>query len=71
VRLLYERVHEKDTRFIVKTSVEIFTVDDIKQGIKKLASGKAKDINRLQAEFLKLGVELLTLHIKGIFNRVI
>jgi hypothetical protein len=65
------RVHEKDTPPIVKTSVELFTVDGIKQGIKKLASGKAEDIDGLQAEFLKWGVELLAPHITGIFNRVI
>jgi hypothetical protein len=47
VRLLYEQVHEKDTPPIVKTPVELFTVDDIKQGIKKLASNKAEDIDRL------------------------
>jgi hypothetical protein len=70
-RLLYERVHEKDTPPIVKTSVELITMGDIKQGIKKLASGKVEDIDGLQVEFLKWGVELLEPHIKGIFNRVI
>ena len=44
--------------------MELFTVDDIKQGIKKLASDKAEDIDGLQAEFLKWGVELLAPHIK-------
>jgi hypothetical protein len=52
----------------VKTSVELFIVDDIKQGIKNLASVKAKDIDELQDEFLKWGVELLAPHIKIIFN---
>jgi hypothetical protein len=51
--------------------VEVFTVDDIKQGIKKLARGKVEDIDGLQAKFLKSEVELLAPHIKGIFNRVI
>jgi hypothetical protein len=49
VRLLYDRVHEKDTPPIVKTSKELFTMNDIKQGIKKLASDKAEDIDGLQA----------------------
>jgi hypothetical protein len=71
VRLLYERVHKKDTPPIVKTSMELFTVDDTKQQIKKLASGKAEDIDGLQTEFLKWGVELLAPHVKGIFNGVI
>jgi hypothetical protein len=70
-RLLYEQVHKKDTPPIVKTSVELFIVDDIKQGIKKLASSKAEDIDELQVEFLKWGVELLTPHIKRIFNGAI
>lgn len=46
-------------------------MEDIKLGIKKLASGKANDIDGLQVEFLKWGVEILALHINGIFNRVI
>ena len=64
VRLLYERFQKKDTPPIVETSMELFTVDDIKQGIKNLARGKAGDINGLQAEFLKWGVDLLAPHIK-------
>ena len=71
MRLLYEWVHKKDTPPIVKTSMELFIVDDFKQGIKKLASGKAEDKDELRAEFLKWGVELLAPHIKEIFNRVI
>jgi hypothetical protein len=51
--------------------VELFLVDDFKQGIKKLASGKSKDIDKLQDEFLKWGIELLAPYIKGIFNGVI
>jgi len=70
-RLLYERLQKKDTPPIVEASMELFTVDDIKQGIKKLASGKVEDIDGLQAEFLKWGVELLAPHIKEIFNGVI
>ena len=67
---LYERV-QKVTLPTVETSMELFIVDDIKQGIKKLASGKAEDIDGHQAEFLKWGVELLAPHIKEIFNGVI
>jgi hypothetical protein len=55
----------------MKTLVELFTVDDIKQGIKKLESRKMEDIDGLQDEFLKWGVELIAPHIKGIFNGVI
>ncbi|XP_057842732.2 uncharacterized protein LOC131052150 [Cryptomeria japonica] len=70
-KLLYEQMHEKNFPLIVNTSVELFTVDDIKHGIKNLANGKASDIDGLQAKFFKWGVELLAPHIKGIFNSVI
>jgi hypothetical protein len=55
----------------VKTSIELFTVDDIKQGINKLSSDKEEDIDKIQVDFFKCGVELLAPHIKGIFNGVI
>ena len=61
-------MHEKDTPPIVKTSVELFTMDDIKQGIKKFASGKVEDIYGLQVENLKWVVEPLAPHIKGFFK---
>jgi hypothetical protein len=35
-------VHEKDTPPIVKTLVELFTVDDIKQAMKELANNKQR-----------------------------
>ena len=35
-------MHEKDTPPIVKTSVELFTMDDIKQGMKELANDKKR-----------------------------
>ena len=51
--------------------MERFTMDDIRQGIKHLASGKAEDIDGLQARFLERGVELLAPNIKGILNGVL
>lgn len=45
-------------------------MEDIKQGIKNMASGKVLDIDGLQAEFLKWCVDLLAPHIKGIFNSI-
>ncbi|KAH9297746.1 hypothetical protein KI387_029428, partial [Taxus chinensis] len=50
------------------TSVKLFSEDDIKYGIQKLANGKAQDVDGLQAEFLKWGVEVLAPHTKTIFN---
>ncbi|KAH9319051.1 hypothetical protein KI387_020820, partial [Taxus chinensis] len=69
-RTLYERPQQKDVPPIIETSTELFSTEDIKQGIKNLANGKAQDIDGLQAEFLKWGVEVLTPHIRKIFNDV-
>ncbi|KAH9299597.1 hypothetical protein KI387_031279, partial [Taxus chinensis] len=65
-RTLYERPQQKDVPPIIETSTELFSTEDIKQGIKNLANGKAQDIDGLQAEFLKWGVEVLTPHIRKI-----
>ena len=64
-------MHKKYTPPIVKTLVELFIENDIKQGIKNLTREKEKDIDEIQAELLKWGVELLAPHIKTIFNGVI
>ena len=69
-KLLYERPQEENTPPFVNTTKEISMVEDIKIGIKNLANGKARDIDGLQAEFLKWGVEILAPHIKYIFNHV-
>lgn len=69
-RLIYERAHEKDYPLVINTSMEVFNVDDIKQGIKNLESDKAQDIDGLQSKFLKWGIENLAPHIKIIFNNV-
>ena len=45
-------------------------VANIEQSIKKLANGKAQDIDSLQAKFLKWGMKLLAPYIKEIFSRV-
>jgi len=43
---------------------------DIKLEIKNLACGKAQDIDGMQAEFLKWGIEHLVPHVKRIFNGI-
>ena len=50
--------------------MELFLVNDIKLGIKKLANFKVSDIDKLQAEFLKWGVVLLAPCVKGVFKSV-
>ena len=53
-----------------ETTGELFSENDIIQGIRRLAAGKAQDIDGLQAEYLKWGAEILTPHITKIFNSV-
>lgn len=61
-------LHEKDHPTIINTSMEHFTMDYIKQGIKNLASGKAHCIDGLEAKFFKWGIETLSPHIILFFN---
>lgn len=65
VKLLYERYQEKSNPPIINSTTKLFLVEKVKRGIKNLASGKAQDIDGLQA-----GVEILAPIIKRIFNRV-
>ena len=69
-KTLYERPEDRVSLPTTTNSDELFSNEDITLGIKRLASGKAQDIDRLQAEFLKWGTNLLTPHISNIFNMV-
>ena len=44
LKILYEFHNAMDTIPIVPTKEEVFSLDDIEFGVKRLASGKAKDI---------------------------
>ena len=57
-----------DTIPIVPTKEEVFSLDDIEFGVKRLANGKAKDIEGYQAEFFKIGGPILIPHIHKLFN---
>ena len=57
-----------DTIPIVPTKEEIFSLDDIEFGIKRLANGKAKDIEGYQAKKFKIGGSILIPHIHKLFN---
>ena len=48
---------------IVPTKEEVFSLDDIEFGVKKLANGKAKDIEGYQDEIFKIGGSILIPHI--------
>jgi hypothetical protein len=57
-----------DTTPIVPTKEEVFSLDDIEFGVKRLANCKAKDIKGYQAEFFKIRGPILIPHIHKIFN---
>ena len=56
---------------LVNTDVKLFTVQEVEMGIKKLGTGKAKDLDELQAEYLKWGLKILSPHITKIFNNIL
>jgi hypothetical protein len=47
---------------------KFFSLDDIEFGVKRLANGKAKDIEGYQDEIFKIGGPILILHIHKLFN---
>lgn len=61
---LYERGADKDSPPIINSRAKLFSSENIKEGIKKLAISKSRDTDGLQAEHLKWGLEALTTHIK-------
>jgi hypothetical protein len=50
-----------DTIPIVPTKEEVFSLDDIEFGVKRLANGKVKDIEGYQAEIFKIRGQSLSL----------
>ena len=48
-KLLYERNLEKNNPPIINSATELFSMEGVKRGIKKLASGKAQYIDGLHA----------------------
>ena len=69
-KTLYECDPGERRTMEIETTRELFSQKDIIQGIRRLATGKAQDIDGLQAEYLKWGAETLTPHITKIFNNV-
>ena len=53
------------------TTVEVFSLEDIGYGVKRLANGKAKDIEGYQAEILKIGGPILIPHIHKLSNQAV
>jgi hypothetical protein len=52
-----------DTILIVPTDDEVFSLDDVEFGVKRIANGKAKYIEGYQAEIFKIrGLILISSH---------
>ena len=68
LKSLHEFPNAMDTISIVPTKEESFSLDDIEFGVKRLANGKAKDIEVYQAEIFKIGGPILIPHIHKLFN---
>jgi hypothetical protein len=68
LKSLYEFPNAMDTIPIVPTKEEVFSLDDIEFGVKRLANGKAKDIEGYQDEIFKIGGPILIPHIHKLFN---
>ena len=55
----------------INTNSKLFTLQEVENGIKKLKTGKAKDLVELQVKYLKWGMNALAPHIMKIFNNII
>jgi hypothetical protein len=55
-----------DTILIVPTKDEVFSLDDIEFGVKRLANGKAKDIEGYQAGIFMIEGNILIPHIHNV-----
>ena len=65
---LYDSPNIKDNIQTLLTTKEVFSLEDIDFGVKRLANGKAKDIEGYQTEILKIGGHVLIPHIHKLFN---
>ena len=71
VRQLYEQDPKVEPPPLVNTDIELFMLQEVDMGIKKLGVGKAKDLVKLQAEYLKWDLKILAPHITKNFNNII
>jgi hypothetical protein len=68
LKSIYEFPNAMDTISIVPIKEEVFSLDDIEFGVKRLANGKAKDIEGYQAEIFKIRGPILIPRIHKLFN---
>jgi hypothetical protein len=68
LKSIYKFPNSMDTILVVPTKEEVFSLDDIEFGVKRLANGKAKDIEGYQDENFKIRGPILIPHIHKLFN---
>jgi hypothetical protein len=68
---IYESPNVTDNIPNSSTKDEVFYIDDIKFGIKRLSKGKSKDIEGYQDEALKIGGPTLISNLHKLFNLAI
>lgn len=70
-RQLYEKESEAEPPPRINTTTKLFTLQEVEIVIKKMKTGKEKDLVELQVEYLKWGMSTLTPDIMEIFNNII
>ena len=68
---IYESPNVIDNFETVLTTEEVLSLEDIYFGVKRLANGKANDIEGYQAKILKIGGPVLIPHIHKLFNQAV
>ena len=71
LKMIYESLDIKDNIPTLLTMKEVFSLEDIDFGVKRLANGKSKDIEGYQAKILKIEGSVLIPHTHKIFNLVV
>ena len=69
--MLYESPNGIDNFETLLTMEEVFSLEDIDFGVKRLTNGKAKEIKGYQIEILKIGGLVLNPHIHKLFNQAV
>jgi hypothetical protein len=68
---MYESPNIMDNMPNNSTKEEVFSIEDIKFGVKRLSKGKVEDIEGYQDKILKIGGTILIPHIHNLFNLAI
>ena len=71
LKKLYESLNGIDNFETLLTTEEVFSLEDIDFGVKRLENGKAKDIERYEEEILKFEGPIFIHYTHKIFNLVV